>query len=398
MSAGELHHLDYLNENELMEMDTFIHRIDSTEVIYQPRRKRAKLIGKYLMGDLLGEGSYGKVKEMLDSETLCRRAVKILKKKKLRRIPNGEANVKKEIQLLRRLQHKNVIQLVDVLYNEEKQKIYPQPSFLNYCVCGMQEMLDSVPEKRFPVFQAHGYFCQLIDGLEYLHSQGIVHKDIKPGNLLLTTDGALKISDLGVAEALHPFAEDDTCRTSQGSPAFQPPEIANGLDTFSGFKVDIWSAGVTLYNITTSLYPFEGDNIYKLFENIGKGDYTIPEDCGPLLSDLLRGMLEYDPAQRFSIQNIRQHNWVRKKHPPAEPPVPIPANAESRDPWRSMTVVPYLEDLHGYREEDDDEFYDGEDEIIYTQDFTVPGNTRPTPAPEMTGHDPRRALFGCVCF
>lgn len=96
MSANELPHLsDYLNENELMEMDTFIHRIDSTEVIYQPRRKRAKLIGKYLMGDLLGEGSYGKVKEMLDSETLCRRAVKILKKKKLRRIPNGEANVKK---------------------------------------------------------------------------------------------------------------------------------------------------------------------------------------------------------------------------------------------------------------------------------------------------------------
>lgn len=367
MSTGEVHHLDYLNENELI--DTFIHRIDSTEVIYQPRRKRAKLIGKYLMGDLLGEGSYGKVKEMLDSETLCRRAVKILKKKKLRRIPNGEANVKKEIQLLRRLQHKNVIQLVDVLYNEEKQKMY---MVMEYCVCGMQEMLDSVPEKRFPVFQAHGYFCQLIDGLEYLHSQGIVHKDIKPGNLLLTTDGTLKISDLGVAEALHPFAEDDTCRTSQGSPAFQPPEIANGLDTFSGFKVDIWSAGVTLYNITTSLYPFEGDNIYKLFENIGKGDYTIPEECGPLLSELLCGMLEYDPGKRFSIQSIRQHNWVRKKHPPSERPVPIPASAESRDPWRSMTVVPYLEDLHGYTE-DDDELYDGEDEIIYTQDFTVPG-------------------------
>ncbi|KAG7456707.1 hypothetical protein MATL_G00238780 [Megalops atlanticus] len=370
MSEGDLQHMDYLTESELMGMDTFIHRIDSTEVIYQPRRKRAKLVGKYLMGDLLGEGSYGKVKEMLDSETLCRRAVKILKKKKLRRIPNGEANVKKEIQLLRRLRHKNVIQL---------------------------EVLDSVPEKRFPAFQAHGYFCQLLDGLEYLHSQGIVHKDIKPGNLLLTTDGALKISDLGVAEALHPFAEDDTCRTSQGSPAFQPPEIANGLDTFSGFKVDIWSAGVTLYNITTSLYPFEGDNIYKLFENIGKGDYSIPEECGPLLSDLLRGMLEYDPVKRFSIQHIRQHNWVRKKHPPSEPPVPIPPSADTRDPWRSMTVVPYLEDLHGYTEdEDDDELFDGEDEIIYTQDFTVPGHV-PDDDAEQNGQTGTRLAPKPVC-
>ncbi|CDQ83241.1 unnamed protein product [Oncorhynchus mykiss] len=333
MNDEDIHeHMDYLENDLTMCMETFIHRIDSTEVIYEPRRKKAKLIGKYLMGDLLGEGSYGKVKEMLDSETLCRRAVKILKKKKLRRIPNGEQNVKKEIQLLRRLRHKNIIQLVEVLYNEEKQKIYPLKKFsqphidhmkplppclfsltlptymvMEYCVCGMQEMLDSVDEKRFPVFQAHGYFCQLLDGLEYLHSQGIVHKDIKPGNLLLTTDGTLRISDLGVAEALHPFAEDDTCCTSQGSPAFQPPEIANGLDTFSGFKVDIWSAGVTLYNITTSLYPFEGDNIYKLFENIGKGDYSVPEECGPLLSGLLRGMLEYDPEKRFSIQNIRQH-------------------------------------------------------------------------------------------
>ncbi|KAG8126981.1 putative Serine-threonine-protein, partial [Naja naja] len=96
MDLEEPQPLGMFVEGELMSvgMDTFIHRIDSTEVIYQPRRKRAKLIGKYLMGDLLGEGSYGKVKEMLDSETLCRRAVKILKKKKLRRIPNGEANVK----------------------------------------------------------------------------------------------------------------------------------------------------------------------------------------------------------------------------------------------------------------------------------------------------------------
>ena len=75
--------------------DIFFHRVDSDQIIYQPRRKRAKLIGKYLMGDALGEGSYGKVKEMLDSENLRRCAVKIMKRRKLRRIPNGEQNVQR---------------------------------------------------------------------------------------------------------------------------------------------------------------------------------------------------------------------------------------------------------------------------------------------------------------
>nr|XP_054764208.1 serine/threonine-protein kinase STK11-like [Lytechinus pictus] len=118
--------------------------------------------------------------------------------------------------------------------------------FMEYCVSGLQDMLDAAECKKFPIWQAHNYFSQLVDGLEYLHSQHVVHKDIKPSNLLLTTAGVLKISDFGVAELLDQFTEDDACRTSQGSPAFQPPEIANGQDVFSGFKVDIWSSGVTL--------------------------------------------------------------------------------------------------------------------------------------------------------
>lgn len=99
---------------------------------------------------------------------------------------------------MRKLRHKNVIELLDVLYNEEKQKMY---LIMEYCVGGLQEMLDSViPEKKLPMHQAHDYFVQLLDGLEYLHGCGIVHKDIKPGNLLLTLDHTLKISDFGVAE------------------------------------------------------------------------------------------------------------------------------------------------------------------------------------------------------
>lgn len=88
---------EWINDNQDYDVDinTFFHRVESDQIIYEEKKKKFKLIGKYVMGDLLGEGSYGKVKEVLDSETLYRRAVKILKKKKLRRIPNGEQNVQK---------------------------------------------------------------------------------------------------------------------------------------------------------------------------------------------------------------------------------------------------------------------------------------------------------------
>ena len=78
--------------------DEFIpfHHYNSEDIVYEQPKKRAKMIGgKYLKGEQLGEGSYSKVKEMLDVNTLCRRAVKIMKQKRLRRIPNGEANVQR---------------------------------------------------------------------------------------------------------------------------------------------------------------------------------------------------------------------------------------------------------------------------------------------------------------
>jgi len=89
--------LDFINAEDDLENGVFFHRVASDQIVYRTRHKRAKLIGKYLMGDMLGEGSYGKVKECLDTDTACRRAVKILKKKKLRKIPNGEENVKRSV-------------------------------------------------------------------------------------------------------------------------------------------------------------------------------------------------------------------------------------------------------------------------------------------------------------
>lgn len=87
---------------------------------------------------------------------------------------------------------------------------------MEYCVCVLQEILASAPSEKLPLYQAHKYFVHLTNGLEYLHGQGVIHNDIKPGNLLLTLDDCLKISDFGVAEKIEPFSPDDQCTKGQG--------------------------------------------------------------------------------------------------------------------------------------------------------------------------------------
>jgi len=171
-----------------------------------------------------------------------------------------------------------------------------------------------------------------------------VHKDIKPGNLLLDQAGLLKIADFGVCEQLDRFAKDDTIYTSQGTPAFQPPEVANGRDSFSGFKIDVWSSGVTLYNFTTGEYPFEGDTIFKLFENIGKGDFSVPQTVERVLESLLRAMLSKEPEDRPHVRGVLGHDWCRKRFPRTGKAVSAPPHGS--DPLLSTTVLPYLENLH----------------------------------------------------
>uniref|UniRef100_A0A6A7FRR0 non-specific serine/threonine protein kinase n=2 Tax=Hirondellea gigas TaxID=1518452 RepID=A0A6A7FRR0_9CRUS len=325
--------------------DLIFQRIDSGEIIYSNPSAKYKLVGPYVIGNKLGEGSYAKVKECLHSETLQRCAVKIMKQKTLRKIPHGTENVKREIKLLRNLKHNNVIRLLDVHYNEEKGKIY---MMMEYCVAGLQEMLDRSPEKKFPIWQAHGYFVQLLDGLQYLHSRGVVHKDVKPGNLLLTCDHTLKITDFGVAEQVEVLQGNDLITCSQGSPMFQPPEVAGGSHThYPGYKLDVWSSGCTLFNFTSGKYPFNGSNIFRIFESVCHEALVVPSDLDESLGDLLQQMLNKDPFKRISLQEAKTHRWVQQSHPrdPEDEGVSVWGKRGVHDPHQ-CSVIPFLQCHH----------------------------------------------------
>ena len=98
---------------------------------------------------------------------------------------------------------------------------------------------------------------------------------------------------------------------SEGAPAFQPPEVACGHCHLSHSpQVDIWAAGITLYYMVVGKYPFEGTTVLSLFESITKGTYTIPDFVSAPLADLIRHILNPNREERFTIEQIRKHEYV----------------------------------------------------------------------------------------
>lgn len=133
----------------------------------------------------------------------------------------------------------------------------------------------------------------------------MVHRDIKPDNLLLTEDDVLKISDFGVSEM---FDKPDNMRTtkSAGSPAFLPPELCVAKHgEVSGKAADIWSMGVSLYCLRYGRIPFEQTGILDMYEAIKNETVHLPADEEPEFVDLINRILEKDPEKRITMAELR---------------------------------------------------------------------------------------------
>nr|XP_016470534.1 PREDICTED: CBL-interacting serine/threonine-protein kinase 14-like isoform X2 [Nicotiana tabacum] len=264
---------------------------------------KLNLFGKYEVGKLLGCGAFAKVYHARDIRTRQSVAIKTVSKQKI--LKGGfTAHVKREISIMRRLRHPHIVHLHEVLAT--KTKIY---FVMEFAKGG--ELFAKVSKGRFSEDLSRRYFQQLISAVDYCHSRGVYHRDLKLENLLLDENWDLKVTDFGLSAVADQIRPDGFLHTLCGTPAYVAPEILEKKG-YDGAKVDIWSCGIILFVLNAGYLPFSDSNLMAMYRKIYKGEFRCPKWTSHGLKLLLTRLLDTNPQTRISIEQIRNDPWFRK--------------------------------------------------------------------------------------
>jgi len=208
-----------------------------------------------------------------------------------------------EIRIHNSLKHPNVVSFDH--FFEDKHNIY---ILLEMCSNRtLNELL--VRRKRLTELEARCYFVQLVAGLKYIHSNNIIHRDLKLRNLFLTDKMELKIADFGLATKIK--YPGDKRRTVCGTPTYMAPEIISGSSGHS-YEVDIWALGIVLYVLLIGRSPFETPDVNSTYTRIQNCSFEFPSEISISgeAKDLITKILTLDPSKRPSLDQILRHKFV----------------------------------------------------------------------------------------
>lgn len=279
----------------------------STTLSMKKLESGSRVINKYVVEKEIGKGSFGDVYLCYDQDKPDQKyAMKIINR------PTGTWNddagnsIRQEIALLKRLKHPNVVGLAEVIDDQNARKIFLIQEYME----GGALMPDAETCEPLDMATARKYFRDILRGVCYLHSEGIVHRDIKPQNMLLSGDGVVKIADFGAAV----FTLEQGKVAFGGTPAFMAPELflSNKLVDFTKSpQIDIFALGATLYYMVVGRPPWMAKNQIDLATKIKNFELTFPtEGIDPHLKHLLRQMLAKDYRTRCDLDAIVIDDWV----------------------------------------------------------------------------------------
>ena len=267
-----------------------------------------KQIGDYILSTEIGSGGFAKVVQAKHIPTGENVAVKVLDKLQLMENPEDFERIEREIQILKLVKHKNIIKLYEVV--ETPQKIY-----IVMELCEEGELFDYIVSKgRLNENEACVFFQEIVNAIDYLHSQNIVHRDIKPENMLLTKHKGkptIKLIDFGISR---PYLNDTLLSTPCGTASYAAPEMHKG-EEYYGLLTDVYSCGIVLYSMVYGYLPFCEDDENENVNNIIKGDYLLENDVSESVRDLIMNCLKTNPVERYDLEQIKQHPWFNSVTP-----------------------------------------------------------------------------------
>ncbi|XP_074589600.1 mitogen-activated protein kinase kinase kinase NPK1-like [Curcuma longa] len=267
---------------------------------------------RWRKGELIGCGAFGHVfmGMNLDSGELL--AVKqVLIGTNSASKEKAQAHIREleeEVKLLKNLSHPNIVRYLGTTREEETLNI-----FLEFVPGGS---ISSLLGKfgSFPEAVIRMYTKQLLQGLEYLHQNGIMHRDIKGANILVDNKGCIKLADFGASKQVAKLATINAAKSMKGTPYWMAPEVI--LQTGHSFSADIWSVGCTVIEMATGKPPWsqQYQEVAALF-HIGttKSHPPIPEHLSSEAKDFLLKCLQKEPKLRPTASDLLQHPFVTRE-------------------------------------------------------------------------------------
>ncbi|XP_052203824.1 MAP3K epsilon protein kinase 1-like isoform X8 [Diospyros lotus] len=264
--------------------------------------KSKTLDNKYMLGDEIGKGAYGRVYKGLDLENGDFVAIKQVS---LENIAQEDLNIiMQEIDLLKNLNHKNIVKYLGSLKTKTHLHI-----ILEYVENGsLANIIKPNKFGPFPESLVAVYIAQVLEGLVYLHEQGVIHRDIKGANILTTKEGLVKLADFGVATKL--TEADVNTHSVVGTPYWMAPEVIemSGVCAAS----DIWSVGCTVIELLTCVPPYyDLQPMPALFRIVQDEHPPIPDGLSPDITDFLRQCFKKDARQRPDAKTLLSHPWIQ---------------------------------------------------------------------------------------
>jgi serine/threonine protein kinase len=247
---------------------------------------------------VIGKGSFGKVLLVRHKESGKIFAMKVLNKQTI--VERNEVeHTKSEKSILMKLRFPF---LVGLHYSfQTPDKLYFIMDYIN----GGELFFHLQKEKKFSEERVRFYAAEIAAGLEYLHNAGVIYRDLKPENLLLTNEGHIVMTDFGLSkEGL--LDKDDRTGTFCGTPEYLAPEVLEGKGY--GKAVDWWSFGTLVYEMLTGLPPFYSEDVQHMYTKIMTAELEIPDTMSPEAGDLLSKLLDRDPESRLQEpREIKRH-------------------------------------------------------------------------------------------